>query len=275
MHQSPLPPSELRRAALHWLSETSPATKCAGVSALAAQYRAGRLTLDTASDLQPQAPLPGRPAKPELVGPAMLHQRGTATPAGRAILLHALAHIEFNAINLALDAVWRYPGMPEHYYADWLQIAAEEALHYELLAGHLRVLGQDYGDFPAHNGLWEMAERTSGDLLARIALIPRTMEARGLDVSPAIRDKLARAGDQAAAAILDVILRDEIGHVRVGNYWYRWLCAQRGLDPQTTHDRLARDYRAPAVRGPFNLQARRQAGFSEAEIAALQRVPAP
>ena len=184
-------------------------------------------------------------------------------------MIHALAHIEFNAINLALDAVWRFPGMPGDYYVDWLCVAAEEALHFSLLDAHLRTLGFAYGDFPAHNSLWDMAEKTSGDVLARIALVPRTMEARGLDASPAVRAKLAQAGDEAAAAILDIILCDEIGHVAVGNRWFGWLCAERSLDPLKTYPQLAAAYKAPQPRGPFNLEARRAAGFSEEELAAL------
>jgi uncharacterized ferritin-like protein (DUF455 family) len=184
--------------------------------------------------------------------------------------LHAFSHIEFNAINLALDAIWRFPEMPVAYYADWLQVAAEEAYHYTLLTEHLGKLGYAYGDFPAHSGLWDMADRTCSDLLARMALIPRTMEARGLDVSPALRDKLAQAGDIEAAAILDIILRDEIGHVRIGNHWFNWLCAQRNLDPVTAYADLANSYRAPTLRGPFNLPARKAAGFTDAELAALQ-----
>jgi len=152
------------------------------------------------------------------------------TPEGRAALLHALAHIEFNAINLALDAVWRFPGQPEAFYLDWLQVAREEALHFELLRDHLRSLGFAYGDFPAHNALWEMAEKTRHDVLARIALVPRTLEARGLDASPAVKRKLLAVGDTKAGEILDVILRDEIGHVAAGNRWYRWLCTRRGLE---------------------------------------------
>jgi uncharacterized ferritin-like protein (DUF455 family) len=170
-------------------------------------------------------------------------------------------------VNLALDAVWRFPGMPPDYYADWLRVAAEEALHYTLLAEHLVRLGHAYGDFPGHDSLWEMVAKTTGDVLARMALVPRTLEARGLDAIPPLRAKLAQAGDVEAAAILDIILRDEVGHVEIGNRWYGWLCAQRGLDLESTYDELARRYEAPVLRGPFNLEARRRAGFSEAELA--------
>jgi uncharacterized ferritin-like protein (DUF455 family) len=213
--------------------------------------------------------LPGQPAEPELVSPLSVKRRAMNTPEGRSILIHALAHIEFNAINLALDAIWRFAGLPPAYYADWLKVANEEAYHFTLLSQHLQSLGYAYGDFPAHNSLWEMAAKTENDVLARIALVPRTMEARGLDASPPVRAKLAQAGDMAAAAILDIILRDEIGHVAIGNHWYNWLCEQRGLEPIAAYAELAAQYKAPVMRGPFNMEARRAAGFSEHELAAL------
>ena len=184
-------------------------------------------------------------------------------------MLHALAHIEFNAIDLALDAVWRFPGLPEDFYRDWARVAKEEAEHFTLINDHLATLGYTYGDFPAHRGLWDMAEKTADDPLARMALVPCTMEAHGLDVSPAIRDKLVQAGDPAAGPILDVILRDEVGHVGAGLRWYRYLCDQRGLIPADAYEPLSRAYGAPRRRGPYNLAARRQAGFGEEELAAL------
>jgi uncharacterized ferritin-like protein (DUF455 family) len=206
-----------------------------------------------------------------MVSPLSVQRRSMRTVEGRAALIHALTHIEFNAINLALDAIWRFPGMPQEYYIDWLQVALEEATHFSLLSAHLQTLGFCYGDFSAHNSLWDMAEKTQHDILARIALVPRTLEARGLDASPPVRAKLAQAGDMAAAAILDIILRDEIGHVATGNRWYAWLCTERGLEPVATYALLAAQYKAPALRGPFNLDARRAAGFSEDELIALQQ----
>jgi uncharacterized ferritin-like protein (DUF455 family) len=232
-------------------------------------------TLDPASPLGadeawPEPPgLPGRPARPALVPHTRLRPRSAMTREGRAALLHALAHIELNAIDLALDIVWRFPALPEAFYRQWLQVAREEALHFELLREHLGTLGFGYGDFDAHDGLWQMAERTRHDLLARLALVPRTLEARGLDASPAVKAKLVAAGDHRGGEILDIILRDEIGHVAVGNHWYRWLCVQRGLDPLATYAELAVHHGAPRLRGPFNLDARRAAGFDEAELAAL------
>jgi uncharacterized ferritin-like protein (DUF455 family) len=196
-------------------------------------------------------------------------RRAAGSPEGRAALLHAIAHIEFNAINLALDAVWRFGGMPEAYYRDWLRVAVEEALHFSLLCERLAAHGARYGDFPAHDGLWEMAEKTAADVLARMALVPRTLEARGLDASPAIRAKLAAAGDEASARVIDVILRDEIGHVAIGNRWFRFLCTLRGLDVRRAYADLSTVHRAPRLRGPFNLAARRAAGFDEDELRAL------
>ena len=260
---------ELRRAALHWLLDTDCASKVAGVSQLMQSWQTGQIALDSAVQLCAEAPVPGRPARPELVAPAQLTSRSMRTNEGRAALIHALAHIEFNAINLALDVIWRFPDMPREFYADWLQVAAEEAYHFSLLERHLQTLGFSYGVFPAHNSLWEMAEKTSGDILARIALVPRTMEARGLDAAPPVRNKLAQAGDHAAAAILDIILRDEIGHVAIGNRWYGWLCKQRQLDPIATFAALTQQFKAPVLRGPFNLPARRAAGFTEAELALM------
>jgi len=254
---------------LHWLGETGPAAKAAGVTALQQAWNDGALILDAGAVLPAPAGIPGRPARPELVPPREVKHRSMGTVEGRAALIHALAHIEFNAINLALDAVWRYPGLPEDYYSDWLQVAAEESLHFSLLSAHLQELGYAYGDFPAHNSLWEMAQKTEQDPLARMALVPRTLEARGLDATPAVRAKLAQAGDQAAAEILDIILRDEIGHVAIGNRWYGWLCQERALDPLKAYADLSVTYKAPPLRGPFNLEARRRAGFSERELALL------
>lgn len=225
------------------------------------------------AELTPASKVPGRESLPALVSPKALPRRSLRSVAGRATLIHALAHIEMNAVDLALDIVWRFPGLPEEFYRDWIGIAREEATHFRLLADHLQTLGHRYGDFPAHNGLWEMAEKTRGDVLARLALVPRTLEARGLDASPLLRAKLQQAGDVAAAAILDIILRDEIGHVAVGNRWFRFLCRQSHIDPVATQEELASRHGAPRLRGPFNLEARRAAGFEVAELALLAASP--
>ena len=199
-------------------------------------------------------------------------KRSPFTTEGLAALLHAVAHIEFNAINLALDAIWRFSGMPRNYYTDWLTVAAEEAHHFSLLRAHLQSMGYDYGDFAAHTGLWDMTEKTKGDVLARMALVPRTLEARGLDATPPMQAKLRKVGTPhalKAVEILDIILHDEIGHVAIGNHWYRTLCAHRELDPVAHYTILAQQYGAPRIKGPLNLDARRKAGFEEAELALL------
>jgi uncharacterized ferritin-like protein (DUF455 family) len=256
----------LRQLALQALCLTEPAGKVRAVQAL----QASNAPVDGAALLSEPAELPGRPAAPRLVPHVQLVRRSPHTAQGRAALLHAVAHIEFNAINLALDACWRFAGMPEAYYRQWLHVAAEEAHHFSLLAAHLQSLDCRYGDFDAHDGLWQMVERTKDDITARMALVPRTLEARGLDAAPPMQAKLARAGDHRAVEILDVILRDEVGHVAIGNHWYRWLCERDGLDPLAHYAALTTQYDAPKPRPPFNLEARSRAGFVPDELALLQ-----
>ena len=260
----------LRETALAILCVRDPVAKAAGTralfDALSADPHAAPHAIDVSARLDAPADLPGRPDRPRLVDPKHVPMRLPATPAGRAALLHAIAHIEFNAINLALDAVWRFGGMPVGFYRDWMRVANEEALHFTLLREHLLTLGSDYGAFDAHDGLWAMTERTAHDVTARMALVPRTLEARGLDATPPMMARLRQAGDRRAAEILAVILRDEIGHVAIGNHWYRWLCARDGLDPVAAYRDLATRYRAPRLRPPFNTGARLAAGFTQIEI---------
>ncbi|MDH4133787.1 MAG: ferritin-like domain-containing protein [Gammaproteobacteria bacterium] len=244
-------------------------TKVSATLALRADWLAGRITLHDTIPAQ-DLPAPGRPALPQLVPPQQVPKHSIRTQAGHAALLHALTHIEFNAINLALDAVYRFRNMPREYYSDWLQVAAEEAHHFGLLRDHLRTLGYDYGAFDAHDGLWQMAVKTAHDPLVRMALVPRLLEARGLDASPAIAEKLRRRGDLRGVDILEIILRDEIGHVRIGNHWYEHFCAERGLDPAGTFQRLLDEYHAPRPRPPLNTKARSAAGFSDEELRYLE-----
>lgn len=262
-----------RAVALAALIEPDPLRKARLASTLRADLDAGRASIDPAADVQPAAgiALPGRPERPELIPAQQMPRRNPRDPRGHAALLHSIAHIEFNAINLALDAVWRFPHLPEDFYRDWIRVAAEEAEHFSLLREHLQGIGAEYGDFPAHNGLWDMAEKTRADLLARMALVPRTLEARGLDVNPSIRAKLAAAGDQRGAEILDRILADEIGHVAIGNRWYHWACARAGRPPITAYDELAAAFGAPRIKPPFNRDARLKAGFSAEEMDWLER----
>jgi len=258
----------LHRAALAVLAECQLDAKLAGSEQLEQDWQAGRLQAVPDPTL-PALDEAGRPPRPILVDPRQLPTRALNGPAGHAALIHALAHIEFNAINLALDAVYRFPGLPASYYTDWLQVAREEALHFRLLREHLNGLGHDYGDFPAHDGLWSLARRTAHDLLARLALVPRLMEARGLDVTPDIQRKLRGYGDSAGAAILDIILRDEIGHVAAGDRWFRHLCAARGLPVEATYREFLAQKGVPRPRRPFNESARLAAGFSAEELAGL------
>jgi len=234
----------------------------------AAAFRAGSLSMDTFG--KPVAvDAPGRPGRPILVRAKHVPRRGFGTREGRAVMMHAIAHIEFNAINLALDAVQRFDSMPERFYTDWLKVAEEEAYHFELIRAHMRHMGADYGDYDAHNGLWEMCERTAHDVLIRMALVPRVLEARGLDVTPGIQKKLAQVGDHNAVSLLDIILRDEIGHVEIGNRWFHYCCKERGLKTDETFFKLLDEYYPKGLTGPFNLGARKQAGFSKQEMEML------
>jgi uncharacterized ferritin-like protein (DUF455 family) len=243
--------------------------KLALTAAIASDWRACRLDWQ---DATPVDLVCGRPPRPALVPPRQAPQRGAKSPEGRARLLHAIVHIEFSAINLALDHAARFRGMPGQYYADWIGVAAEEAHHFTILRQRLRELGHDYGDFAAHAGLWDMAEKTTGDVLARMALVPRLLEARGLDATPPLRRKLAEAGDDASARLLDIILDDEIGHVRLGDTWFRRLCGERDLEPESTYRRLLQAFDGPRPRAPLNESARLAAGFSAGELAALLEI---
>ena len=179
-------------------------------------------------------PMPGYPDWLRLVDPREVPRRSLGTVEGRACFLHAIAHIEFNAINMALDAVYRFGGLPDAYYRDWLEVTLDEARHHAMLKDRLEELGYRYGDFPAHNGLWDVACRTAHDLVSRMAMVPCVMEARGLDVTPGMIRRFREVGDERSASILDTILEEEERHVAVGVSWYRWACGERGLDPMPT-----------------------------------------
>ncbi len=250
------------------LQHAAPEQKISCVKQLVSDWREGELTRKSA----PLEPIgePGRPARPRLVAPRDLPRRKLTSAQGHAALIHAICHIEFNAINLALDAVYRFRELPDDFYSDWLRVAEEEAYHFGLLREHLRTLEQDYGDFDAHNGLWEMAVDTAHDAMIRMALVPRVLEARGLDVTPGIMQKLADIGDDEAVTVLKIIQRDEIGHVEIGTRWFRYLCEQRKLEPESTFRDLLSQYMKGKIKGPLDRQARRQAGFSEAELDYLE-----
>ncbi|WMP16704.1 ferritin-like domain-containing protein [Thiothrix lacustris] len=261
----------LYAAAYACLMETDLEQKLLSVHQLYVDWQAGALLRENRPDVPVLAILvPGRPAKPELVHPKQVKQRKLTTPEGQKALLHAVAHIEFNAINLALDAAYRFRDLPDAYYGDWLQVASEEAYHFSLLRERLQDFNCTYGDLPAHNGLWEQACKTDHDALVRMALVPRVLEARGLDVTPGMMQRLREVGDESTIAILEIILRDEIGHVRIGSHWFRYCCEQRALEPEATFRKLIREVLQAPLRGPFYTEARLQAGFSANELEQLQ-----
>jgi uncharacterized ferritin-like protein (DUF455 family) len=243
--------------------------KLALTAQVAADWHAGKLDW---RDPTPVTLVCGRPEKPELVPPKDVPQRKPTTLEGRARLLHAIVHIEFSAINLALDHAARFRAMPEAYYTDWIGVAADEAYHFRILRERLQALGFDYGDFPAHAGLWEMAEKTADDVLARMALVPRLLEARGLDATPPIQRRLETVGDHESARLLDIILRDEISHVGLGDRWFRTLCAERQLPVEETFKSFLRQFKAPWPQAPLNESARLEAGFTAAELAGLIKI---
>ena len=264
--------SSLFDAARACLDASSPDEKVTLTQRHAAEFMHGGLGISV--DAPPPQPIrmPGRPARPKLVPARELPQRGVGSAEGRAAFIHAIAHIEFNAIDLAWDAVYRFRGLPPRFYADWVSIANDESCHFVLLRDRLRELGYEYGDFDAHNGLWEMAEKTAHDGLARMALVPRVLEARGLDVTPGMIVKLRNLGDSASVEILELILREEVAHVAAGSHWYRWYCDRAGVEPRSTFRELLAKYAGPVLRGPFNHQARLLAGFDAEEIAALEQL---
>jgi uncharacterized ferritin-like protein (DUF455 family) len=228
-------------------------------------------------DAPPPDPIrmPGRPPRPRLVPVRDVPRRGLGSDEGRAAFVHAIAHIEFNAIDLAWDAAYRFRGLPRQFHADWVGIAADEARHFAMLRARLQQMGCDYGSFDAHHGLWEMAEKTAGDGLARMALVPRVLEARGLDVTPGMIGKLQALGDDATVAILELILREEVAHVAAGSRWYRWYCERDGVEPQARFRQLLAEHARGSIRGPFNIEARLAAGFSTEELAALSASAEP
>ena len=258
----------LFEAASRCLALADPQEKCSAVEAFSEAVEQGPVKWDWSFPVLPICP-PGRPERPELVDPVSVPRRRLGSEAGRAALIHAIAHIEFNAINLALDAAYRFRGMPENYYLDWISVAVDEARHFQLLQSRLDKLGHHYGEFPAHNGLWEMAEKTADSCLVRMALVPRVLEARGLDVTPGMIERLLGAGDKESIAALEVILAEEVRHVAVGSHWFNYCCAQEGKAPVDTFLQLLRDHFGGSIRGPFNLPARSQAGFTAEEMDAL------
>ena len=259
-------------AARACLDAASPEDKLARTFETVAAFDRGGLAISSDAPAPEPIRMPGRPSRPRLVPLRELPRRGFGSEEGRAVFVHAIAHIEFNAIDLAWDAVYRFRGLPPAYYADWVGVANDEARHFTMLRGRLRELGRDYGDFDAHNGLWEMAEKTAHDGLARMALVPRVLEARGLDVTPGMIVKLRALGDAATADILDIILREEVAHVAAGSRWFRWYCEREGVAPGPRFGELLAEHARGSLRGPFNREARMAAGFDDAELAALEQL---
>lgn len=255
-------------SAEHCLLLSDPGEKCAAVTILWERLEASSLSWDHDFPVEP-IPVPGRPPRPLLVEPSRVPRRRLGSAHGRAALVHAIAHIEFNAINLALDAAYRFRGMPVSFYHDWLSVAADEVRHFILLEKRLLELGSRYGELPAHNGLWEMAVKTADSCLVRMALVPRVLEARGLDVTPAMIERLKAVGDDETVAALDVILAEEVRHVAVGTEWFRFCCEREGREPLPTFLGLLKRHYPSAPKGPYNLDARYEAGFTREEMRAL------
>lgn len=259
--------------ALRLVMEPDPAAKRERARALHEDLLAERV--DIAHPGRPQRiEDPGRPEKPALVPPRELSRRGLGSEHGRASLIHALAHIEFNAINLAADAVYRFPAMPHDFYVDWARVADDESRHFTMLRELLLARDHDYGDFPAHNGLWDTTVKTDHDLLVRMALVPRVLEARGIDVSPGLKKSFEQVGAGDAAEAMDVIYHDEIEHVRIGNRWFHWCCDRANREPRSTFEGLIREYMQGRIKGPFDREGRLHAGFTEEELDDIERLAA-
>ena len=262
----------LYQAASSCLAASDPMEKVALTEKFAAQFFSGELSLDSSIEAVEPIKAPGRPDKPVLVSPKNLPKRGMGTTEGRACFLHAITHIEFNAVNLAWDAVYRFRDMPYEFYADFVKVASDEARHFAMLSKRLQEMDVRYGDFEAHNGLWEMAEKTAHSCLARMALVPRVLEARGLDVTPGMMARLRSVGDHMSADILEIILAEEIPHVAAGTRWFLWCCKQENKEPLQTFSELITGLAKASIRGPYNLPARHAAGFDDIEMAMLEEL---
>ena len=263
-------PRSVHDAALQALMQSDVGKKINSTQILERDWLGKKLSLDSLSEVNAIDDA-GRPDRPELVPPSDVPRRGLGTSEGKAAFIHALAHIEFNAINLALDAVYRFRNMPEKYYSDWIKVAREEAEHFLLLSKRLSDLGYSYGDFASHAGLWDMAKRTADDVLMRMALVPRLLEARGLDVTPGMISRLQSIGDCETVSCLQVIYQEELGHVEIGTHWFNYVCDQRGMDAQQTYINIIKSNVSERIRKPINVDARRKAGFTDMEIDFLEQ----
>lgn len=215
---------------------------------------------------------PGRPDKPVLIPPKDVPRRKIKSDEGKAAMVHAFAHIEFNAINLAWDLIYRFQDMPVEFYQDWAHVAAEETKHFKLLQNNLKDMQYDYGDFPAHDGLWTIAEKTKHDILLRLAVVPRIMEARGLDVTPSLIERFRNIGDDKIVDILEIIYEEEIGHVNLGSKWYSYICNKRQQKPEETFKNIIKEFLPSVKTKKINHEARLMAGFTKAELDCLEKI---
>lgn len=265
-----IPVHSLRDGAARAILAADLDVKTALAQDVARRWHARRISLRSPLDMMP-GDRPGRPERPELVAPTQVTRRSLHSRRGRIALLHAIAHIELNAIDLALDIVARFASapMPQSFFDGWMQVAFEEAKHFNLVRGRLRALDADYGDMPAHDGLWQAAHDTRNDLVARLAVVPLILEARGLDVTPSLLAKMREAGDHESAAVLDIIYEDEKKHVAIGAKWFRFLCAREGKDAAQTFRLLVRANFRGGLKPPFNDLARAAAGLTPTFYRAL------
>ena len=246
------------------LETADPHKKATATQQIVAAWRANQIT-ELGEARPPDRP--ARPVKPALLPPRSVPRRRiTAGTDGRVALLHAIIHIELNAIDLALDMACRFveQSLPKDFYSDWLGVADDESRHFLMLSDRLAQMGAAYGDLPAHDGLWQAADATKDDLLARLAIAPLVLEARGLDVTPAMIEKLTNVGDPDSAAALGIIMTDEVGHVAIGKRWFDYVCGLDRLDPVSSWHRLVTTYFHGDLKPPFNIAARRAAKFSAA-----------
>jgi len=264
------PKSSVAAAVRAVLSTADPRGKVMAARAAARDWRAGRL--DHRFDVA-MPDRPARPARPELLPPSRMPKRGKiGSDRSRVAMLHAIAHIEFVAIDLAFDLIGRFgTEFPPAFTDDWMRVGAEESLHFAIIDRRLRSLGHAYGDLPAHDGLWQAAEATAGDALARLAVVPMVLEARGLDVTPGMIARFEAAGDPASARLLGRIMRDEIHHVGVGVRWFKAACAVQRFEPQGHWKCLVTQHFQGMIKPPFNDSARATAGLTKDFYLSLAR----
>jgi uncharacterized ferritin-like protein (DUF455 family) len=259
-------------AAIRVLTASDPAAKTIAAHQMFERWQLGELALpvlETGTAPLPIPDFPGRPDRPELVNPRDLKRRRLGSVEGRISLLHAIAHIEFNAINLAADMVARYAmdiriqdDNRLEFVSDWVSVCNDEARHFSMIQVRLKELSSSYGDFPAHNGLWEAAISTKDDLAARLVIAPMVLEARGLDVTPKMIENLQKFGDDVSAKILTTIFNEEIGHVAAGARWFRHICERENQQENPYFQALLATHFKGSLKPPFNVEARNLAGLS-------------